>query len=462
MNIKSLIQQRNEVVARATAILDTADADDRELTTDEQREYDAAVSKTQEINQQIEAERAKPQSPRFEDGAVPVHLVQQDGDRPIFQRTQPSAEPPGDAGTPRIEAAMPRVSLKSFSNNLQGRNAAYAAGQWLKATLLQDSQAYTWCQSHGLHPDIMAASGTSPNTAGGALVPTELDNAIIDLREQYGLARRIMRVLPMTSNAVDIPRSTGKLAAHFVGENSSGTESDASWDNVQLNAKKLMVLTRMSSEISEDAIITLADWFASDIAYAFALKEDECAFLGDGTSTYGGMTGALVKAVDGSHGKAKVQAASGHDTLGEIDSDDLIKLMAVVPKYAKPGSRWYCSPTAEELVFNAIKVGAGGNTRNTLGDSDMPMFLGYPIEVTDLMADDAAATYNDSVMVAFGNLEQAATLGDRRGIRVQSTADKYWEEDQIGVKGTERFDINVHDLGSDSRKSPFAVLVGQS
>jgi len=35
-----------------------------------------------------------------------------------------------------------------------------------------------------------------------------------------------------------------------------------------------------------------------------------------------------------------------------------------------------------------------------------------------------------------------------------------FSENQIAIKGTLRHDINVHDLGSATVKSPFCVLVG--
>jgi HK97 family phage major capsid protein len=65
-------------------------------------------------------------------------------------------------------------------------------------------------------------------------------------------------------------------------------------------------------------------------------------------------------------------------------------------------------------------------------------------------------------MIGFGNLQMASTMGSRRDIRFMTSSDKYWEEDQIGIKCTERFDINVHDLGSSTIKSPFAVLIGDA
>ena len=355
-----------------------------------------------------------------------------------------------------------QIYMQAFDNSIKGRESAYMMGKWLQAQLLGDVRAVEWCQARGINVNPQNALTAGNNALGGVLVPEEWSSTIIRLVETYGVFRRNTRVVPMSTDSMHIPRRTGGLTAYYVGENTAGTESDMSWDDVQLSVKKLMILTRMSSEINDDALIVLADMLAQEMAYAFALKEDTVGFTGTGASTDGGITGILVKCIDGSHGKAKVAAASGHDTLAEIDSTDLINLMAAIPLYAKPSSAWYCSPTAEELIFNAIKVSGGGNTGSILAARQSPGFLGYPINVTPIMADDSTATYNGDVVVAFGNLSLASTLGSRRDVRIQLSTEQYWEEDQIGVKGTMRHDINIHDVGSDAVRSPFAVLTGQS
>lgn len=454
MNIFEMREKRTHVLARASAILDRADADSRDLTPAEQAEYDGAVSEAERINAQIRTEEQR--TPDFGNGPVPLALV---GNIP---RGQPVSDPPTDPvgfqGNHIAPGSTPRMA--AFKNDRTGREIAYRSGQWLRATLLQDAGAYQWCISNGMRPDVMSAIATSPNTAGGALVPDELGRTVIELVESYGTFRRNADNVPMSSDSLTIPRRTGGLTAHYVGENEEGTESDPTWDNVTFVAKKLMALTRMSSEISEDAIISMADKLTLEIALAFAQKEDSVGFLGDGTSTYGGHVGVLVKALDGSHDMAKVAAASGHDTFAEIDADDLIKLMAAIPAYAKTGAKWYCGPVAMELVFNAIQVGASGNSMDNLANQVQPRFLGYPIEVSPVFPDSASATYAGAAMLAFGNLQQSATLATRRDIRVQLSEHRYFEHDQIGVKGTMRHSINVHDLGSNTEKSPLAVLVG--
>jgi HK97 family phage major capsid protein len=445
--ITEMKQERATLLSAAEALLDLSDAEDRVLSADEQSRYDAAVANVTRLNGEIERELGA-QRPVFRG---------QPGDMTHLSQEIEAFDSPRARSVPRFH---PGAKLQAFANTREGHAQAYRSGQWLRAALLGDPRALNWCERNAVQVDVRAAHSAGENVKGGVLVPEEFSANILRLVDEYGVFRRNTRVVPMSTDTLNIPRRTGGLTAHYVGENQEGAESDSAWDNVQLVAKKLMILSRMSSEIAEDAIISMADMLAMECALAFALKEDTVGFTGTGISTDGGIVGVLVKALDAAHTKAKVAAASGHDTLAEIDGDDLIKLMAAIPQYAKPRSKFYCSPVALELVFNAIKVGASGNDLTGLANQVEPRFLGYPIELSEVFAGDAAATYNGAVVLGFGNLAQASTLGSRREIRFATTDARYWEQDQIGVKATLRHDINVHDLGSTVKSSPFAVLVG--
>ena len=65
-------------------------------------------------------------------------------------------------------------------------------------------------------------------------------------------------------------------------------------------------------------------------------------------------------------------------------------------------------------------------------------------------------------MNGYGDLALASTMGDRRGIRFRLSEDRYWELDQIGVKGTERFDIINHDIGDNTTAGPVVALIGNT
>ncbi|GMR20203.1 MAG: hypothetical protein BMS9Abin36_0798 [Gammaproteobacteria bacterium] len=372
---------------------------------------------------------------------------------PLGQSYNPATQSYGSFGN---DITPSSGSLRAF----KGPNAkqdAYRSGQWLLAHLHGDEKAIRWCTDNGLP---VAAAGGAINTKGGFLVPDEISTAIISLQEEYGVFRRECRVLPMSSDTLTIPRRDGGLTAYFVGENVEGTESDQSWGNVELNAKKLMVLTRMSSELNDDAIISMADDLTDQIAYAFANKEDDCAFNGDGTSTYGGITGIRTAIIDGTHTAGAVDAATGIDTFAEVTATDLSNVMAALPQYALPNAKWFVSQAGYSLVFERLMQAAGGNSLIILGGKAQMSYLGYPIVVSQSMPTSTGDLSNVS-MLLFGDLRKAATMGARREVRVMVSAHRYMELDQIGVMGTERFDVVTHDLGDNTTAGPIVSLIGE-
>jgi HK97 family phage major capsid protein len=333
----------------------------------------------------------------------------------------------------------------------------------LRGCLFGDDRAKRWCHNHGMEfRSESRALSEGINTAGGFLVPEEMLTAIIDLREQHGVFRRECRVVPMGRDAMTVPRVTGNASATFVGENTALTESEATWNNVELNAKKLGVLTRVSSELAEDAVIDLADWVARDFAWAFAKKEDQCGFIGDASATYGGMTG-ITQILEGTLGNAGAvdTATANADLFTEIALLDINTLMSVLPAYAYEAGncKFYCSQVANALVFDRLKAAGGGNTVADLEGRVQRSFLGFPIIISSILPTTTASLDNEA-MLLFGDLSQSSTLGDRRQIAVSVSTDRYFVEDQIAIKATERFHIVNHDLGDATNAGPLVSLVG--
>ena len=50
-------------------------------------------------------------------------------------------------------------------------------------------------------------------------------------------------------------------------------------------------------------------------------------------------------------------------------------------------------------------------------------------------------------------------MGERRGVTIKRSEHRYFENDQIGLLGTERFDVNVHDMGDTATAGPLVSLV---
>jgi HK97 family phage major capsid protein len=55
---------------------------------------------------------------------------------------------------------------------------------------------------------------------------------------------------------------------------------------------------------------------------------------------------------------------------------------------------------------------------------------------------------NSQVCALLGDLAQAAMLGDRREVTIAASDQHRFSTDELALRGTERYDINVHDVGN--------------
>jgi HK97 family phage major capsid protein len=331
------------------------------------------------------------------------------------------------------------------------------------AALYGNAKSKQWCSDNGV-PIIRDAHTEGTNSTGGYLVPVTMENSIIDLRDSYGIVRQTVRVIPMSSNYVTMPKRLTGLSAAPVAESGTITESTKSWGQLSLTAKKWGVITRYSSEISEDAVIGIAQDLTQEIAYAFAIAEDNALFLGDGTSTYHGIVGLYRKFFDANVGTfiGAPSAAATHNTLAEVDADDLDTLMATLPAYARRGAQFWVSPQGKSLIFDPLLRAAGGNTQGDLAAGMPPRYLGHPINEVVALSAVASTDYDEKPILYFGDISQAVIMGTRRGITLATSSDIYFTTDEIAIRGTERFDINVHSIGDATTAGPLVALIGES
>lgn len=354
--------------------------------------------------------------------------------------------------------------LRSFKANLKGYNRndqdsledAYRAGRWIASCFYGDSASREWCNQNGV--GIRAAQTEGSNSKGGFVVPEELSRAIIDLREQYGVFRQWTRVIPMASDHMVIPRRLSGVTAYALGEGDTVTASDKSWNRVELTAKKWGALVKYSSELAEDAFIDLADDLADEMAYAFANSEDDAAFNGTGASAYNGISGVLVKVSDGNHAGSIYTAATGNTAFSTLDLADFEGALGKLPQYAamrRPA--WFISRVGFYASMSRLMNAAGGNNNDDLGAGAGMNFLGLPVVISQVMNTTTTAQ-TDTNICFVGDLSLASTLGDRRQFEASVSEHAYFTTDELGIRGTERVAINIHDLGNASSAGPVVVL----
>lgn len=373
------------------------------------------------------------------------------------QTATPTEEPEavaarqGGGDNVQLARTSSRVQLKAFRGK-DGVRTAHRFGHFLAAALHRHDASIQFCRENGIQ--VRRAHSEGDNESGGVLVPTEFEQSIIDLRLQYGVFRPNATVIPMTGGRRERPRRKGGLKAYPIGAGKNNrrlTESKQGWDLVGLDPKKVGVLAKYEEELSEDWFIATGDNFADESAQAFAQYEDECGFIGDGTSDYHGMTGVIprLQGLSGTVGHiAGIVVASGN-AWSEIVKEDILALVGRLPSFARKSGqvKFYCTNEFWATVLCRISLSLGGVTMAEIEGEMRKVFLGQPVEEVEVMPHTEA---NSQIPLLYGNLAQAASFGDRRGMTVKMTDsnDTDFEEDIQAWKATERFDINVHDVGN--------------
>src|SRR5947208_3425396 len=139
--------------------------------------------------------------------------------------------------------------LRAFKSEEQ----AFRAGAWFLA-INGHEKAARWCRDNGIA--VFRTNNEGNNTAGGFVVPHELLRTIIAMREVRGVFRASARVLPISSDVASAATRVGGLTAYFTTtEGTAATQSDSSWGQANFTAHKLATLSRVSSELDEDAAI---------------------------------------------------------------------------------------------------------------------------------------------------------------------------------------------------------------
>ena len=343
----------------------------------------------------------------------------------------------------RVPARARRTgTMVAFENSSQGEQNAYASGQWLRGFVGNNANARKWCLEHGL---VTAAMSEGDDLKGGNLVPVEFESAIIKRMEDYGVFPKYVRQTTMVSEQKTIPRRLAGLTVYFPGEAGTITDSDHTCNQINLTAKKAATLTKISNELNEDAIVSIANEVADEIAYAHSVKVDQIGFLGDATTTYAGITGLDNALVAGSISTA-ASTTIGALTLTEAEAciAKLLQIAGMRPVWFMHSAIFWNGPAR-------LQVAAGGNAVMDVGGGPQLQFLGFPVVFTQALS---SAGTTGTTWGFIGDLSLAATMGVRRGISIASDSSVYFASDQIAIRSTYRYDINIHEIGTASAGGP--------
>lgn len=259
--------------------------------------------------------------------------------------------------------------------------------------------------------------------SGGYLVPDEYDHRLVEALEQENIFRKLATTIN-TTGLHKINVAAVKPAAAWVEEGEALTFSDATFDQVILDAYKLHVAVKVSEELLYDNAFNLETYLLNSFAKALGNAEEEAFLTGDGKNKPTGILNAT--------GGGEVGVTTAADS---IKADEVIDL---VYKLKRPYRKNAAFITSDSTLSQIRKLkDSNGNylwqPALTAGEPDR--ILGYPVYTSAYMPKIAKG----AAVMAFGDFSYY-NIGDRGTRSVAELKELYAANGLIGFVSKERVD----------------------
>lgn len=232
-------------------------------------------------------------------------------------------------------------------------------------------------------PVVAKALNTAGTTTGGALIPQDFSTDVIELLRAATVIRRMNPlVLPMPMGNLTIPRLAAGAQAGYQGELDDMAVSQQTFDDLQLNAKKLTSLVPVSNDLIRRSPIGVEELVRDDMINVIARREDLAFMIGDGSGN--SPVGLLNLAAAG----MKITGAALPDDNAEKLSyvAGLLATMKLMleqnmSRMIRPA---WLMPFALEAFLRTLRDGVGNFIYKE--ELDRGELLGYPVAKSQQMA----------------------------------------------------------------------------
>jgi len=379
--IRQQAEARAKAWEEAKALLDSAAAEKRDLTAEENQTYDRIMADLDSRSQVMETMKAQ------------------------AEREERAAE-----------------AMKGFE--AQVKPAVASVPEINEADLIR-SLARGEIRSHSFEKRDVTKGST------GAPVPTSFYDQVIMLARHVGPMLETSTILNTAGGEnLQIPSLSAYSTGTVSSEAAAIGESDPTFNAFKtLGAYKYSFLTQISREMVEDAGVDILGFLAQQTGNALGYAVNGALTTGTGTVQPTGIVTAAGSGITG-----------GTGVTGAFTADNLIDLVYSVDTAGRtlPGTGWQMNAQSIAAV-RKLKDSAGQYLFSpSLSADARDLLLGYPIFENPAMA--APATSAKSVI--FGHLPSyfARTVG---GLRLDRSDDYAFQNDLITFRATLRVDGNL-------------------
>jgi HK97 family phage major capsid protein len=243
---------------------------------------------------------------------------------------------------------------------------------------------------------------TTPDSAGGYLVPEETSKEILNFLAEDGVFRGNATVVPNCPAHFSIDFLATLPTAYFRGEGTAKTASEPSFGQQALTPYSVSVLVPLTNELREDSMVDIASIVTDAMREALNQKEEEVFAAGDGNGKPTGLEHyfAAYPAI------RKVTAAK-YKNLG----DRIVAADSRLKKAYRNNAKWYMPSDQLEDIRLLVDKNGRYLFQDDLTGEFVGRISGKPVEVNDNLTN-----------IWFGDLK-GYWIGQRGGIAVDESND---------------------------------------
>lgn len=397
MSLKALRERLN---ARAQAVRELVDQNNKDWKPEHQSAYDAGMAECEDLRNQVNR-------------LVAANELLAD------ERTQQQIDEAARRQVPGSGADASQAR-EIYTRYLRGGRDALTAEDWTK---------------------IRATMSTTTGSEGGFSVMTQVARTIVDALKAYGGMRAVSEVVVMEQgNPMNFPGSDGTAeTGELIAENTTATAADPVFTSVAVNVFKFgSKIVTVPIELLMDSEVDIEAFVRRRLVQRIGRITNQMFTTGTGTGQPRGVvTGAAV-------GKT---GTTGQTT--SVIFDDLVDLIhSVDPEYRKSPR---CRFMMNDLSLRNIRKLKDSQNRpiflpgyDGLGGRMPDMLLGYEVQVNQ----DVATMAANAKSILFGDFGYYLIRDVLQMNLFRFTDSKYAEKGQVGFLMWARSGGNLLDTGA--------------
>ena len=179
------------------------------------------------------------------------------------------------------------------------------------------------------------------DATGGYLVPIEYENELMQLARDTTFALQNCAVYEMGTDNKKVPAEGSLVTVEWDDEAGTIGDSEGTFDEVDLVAKRLNGLATVSNELLQDASFDLAGVLTEQFAYATGQELDNQLLNGTGSPFYG---------LAGTTAGYSVVLGSGSTSFANMTADDFSLMMSKLQAGYLAGSKFVINRAALHYV----------------------------------------------------------------------------------------------------------------